>query len=242
MRLINENTFPPGGWSYINPVTNWHVPDPRSMDLLAHVAEVISHRRANKLGQPTDFHVVKQEIIEFTCQRLIRDLPANQWKAWVSMAEPLPLPDVKKKGENPTVPARVAPVNPRSGFAGIAMRLVGVADGAAVMKDWVGDGLKTVDQETAERRSATCAVCDQNVDSNFFDLFTGPIASVIKRISEVKSHLKLETKEDLNLGVCDVCGCHLRTKVWVPIMTIRKHTARDFLRKPPGHCWMNTES
>lgn len=234
MRLVNERMFPPGGWQFTNPETGWNAPDPRSNDLGTQVRNIIQHRRANRPDQPTDPAVVKAELVEFTCQRLMNQLPASQWKSWIAAGEDPNL----KKNLRPTPSKKPQSTPPRNLLARLAERLVGLPNGLKTIAEWVGEGCTPVDQELAEKRANTCATCEENMDSGFFDLLTGPIAEAIKRHSEAKAHLKLGTLNDNHLGVCDVCGCHLKTKVWVPIRNLHRS---EWLRKPPGHCWMVTE-
>jgi GT2 family glycosyltransferase/ADP-heptose:LPS heptosyltransferase len=44
---------------------------------------------------------------------------------------------------------------------------------------------------------------------------------------------------DKQLQSCNVCGCHLKLKVWVPIQHI---APRSRLRDFPAHCWIQTEA
>ena len=234
MRLRNEQMFPPGGWQFTDPKTQWKIPDPRSTDLNTAVSMVIGHRRANSPDGPTDPVVVKSEIIEFTCQRLMRELPQTAWKDWLCAGDVLPESKKNFLHSRPSQPSLVKRV-----VAHIAERLAALPNGLKVMAEWVGEGCEPERQDIVERRASICATCPENADSSFYDLITGPIADSIKRVSQLKSHLTLETKNDGKLGVCDVCGCHLKTKIWVPKKHVVAHT--KFSRKLPAHCWIERE-
>jgi hypothetical protein len=122
------------------------------------------------------------------------------------------------------------------------------AVGAAVLADWLGDGLHLVAQEKADRRALSCltgndgAGCPHLSHPGWWDSAKGSVASAIKKQLEAKAGLKLETDLDRNVPrMCSVCGCCAPLKAWAPIKHIAAHTPEDLVKKFPPHCWIRQE-
>ena len=102
---------------------------------------------------------------------------------------------------------------------------------ARTVKDW---GLKTgfafVDQAEATRRASICATCPMNVR------IAGCLgcAGVEALVTSMKGDRK--TPDDIRLETCDVCGCYLKAKVWLPDDAL-DNSGLTY----PSHCWQKNQ-
>ncbi len=120
--------------------------------------------------------------------------------------------------------------------------------GAAVLRDWFGDGLHPVSQDQANTRSMACLhgnnglECPNLAGANWLEQqIKNPIADAIKKQLETKNALKLETPMDKHPRLCRPCGCYMALKVWTPIEFIKAHTSEETVAKLPGWCWQRIE-
>ncbi len=106
---------------------------------------------------------------------------------------------------------------------------------------WLNSGGELVDQSVANSRAATCVPCHNNVnvDQAVKVGCCGRGANAAmnefrKRIIQTRT-----TPSDTHLKACDLCGCDLKTKVWVPIdvVGITKEDSNAF----PEFCWIKQE-
>jgi hypothetical protein len=124
-----------------------------------------------------------------------------------------------------------------------------IVDGAAIIIDWLGDGLKPVEQAEAQARAAVClgrnggVPCPHN-NPGFKPVET--IAEIIRAWSEKKNELNLSVIGEEKLHTCDVCFCHIPTKAWCPMDTISGQTPKamfnKFASEAPKNCWMRIEN
>jgi hypothetical protein len=117
--------------------------------------------------------------------------------------------------------------------------------GAQIIADWLGAGAIPVSQEAGQARADVCRgvatgnPCPYNTfESGFEHLF----GESLKKIVEIKNEAKLRVDGEKSLHGCDICGCHLKTKIWTPMQHIRKHTSDDEFRKLPTFCWQRKEA
>lgn len=119
--------------------------------------------------------------------------------------------------------------------------------GAAVLADWLGDGLNPVDQKVADARAAVCLTgngggeCPHLKSPNWWDNQKGNIAFAIKEQLEAKSKMKLATELDATPRMCSICGCCMPLKAWVPIKHVAAHTSEDLVKKFVPWCWQRIE-
>lgn len=118
-------------------------------------------------------------------------------------------------------------------------------EGMKTLHEWTG-GIP-VSSELAYHRSFSCVFgddgkpCKHNRLPNWWETAKGMVAGYIRREMELKHKLKLETKNDGLLAMCDICGCCLQTKIFVPIKIIESHLLNGQLQKMPSYCWMKSE-
>ena len=109
--------------------------------------------------------------------------------------------------------------------------------GIDTLIEWFGRACATVDNDVAEKRAETCAPCPNNKMVGW-QLTFGRYAQVIMGIRAWLRHKGKITKLDGQLGVCDVCSCPMRVKVWVPIDVIRNNMDADTVKKLHPKCWI----
>lgn len=86
--------------------------------------------------------------------------------------------------------------------------------------------------ETATARAQVCSTCPHNIQGFKFE---STIAETIRRHESARHSLSLSTPFDDKIDTCEVCGCYLKLKTWLPIERIPK---TDGL---PEHCWIMKE-
>lgn len=112
------------------------------------------------------------------------------------------------------------------------------ATGAAILKDWLGDGLTPVSAEEAEARAGVCIKCPHNMSSDWWSHSIGLVAEAIRKQIGVKNDISATTKFDEQLGTCSICLCHMPLKVWCPMEHISSHTYETEVERYPGFCWI----
>lgn len=219
-----RSNWPPGGWIYFQPQTNWHAPNPLAFTFHQQVKNIIDHRLANpRFKLPTDFPTVAEELDTYTCVRLAFD---------------------PKFVEGETKKA-IARSKPQSLFGRSAELVAGVD--SSVLEDWLGAGMKPVSTDLAIQRATVCSGgrtgnrCSENVTAGWRDLVTKPFAIALQKYMEAKHQLKAETPFDKTLGLCNVCRCYLQLKVFTPIQHIKFNLDSEDLNKLPAHCWIKRE-
>lgn len=236
--------WPPGGWSFYEPSTDWHAPGPLQFTFTQQVSNIIKMRQANLSKHlSTDEGEVRAELERYTESRLAALYSRNGIKKFL-----LEQPEDKKKGSSFTAFNR-----PRNGggagLAGVARAAVGIGAkalgvDARSLEDWLGEGGKPVSEELATYRASICAPCRGNQKGDWQRLLTTQAASVIRGFLGHKHSMSLTTPWDAKLGVCVACKCCLALKVWCPIQHIRDSIERGVeakLLNTNDKCWVLQE-
>ena len=77
-----------------------------------------------------------------------------------------------------------------------------------------------------------------NGTGDWKQLFTAPAAELIKNQLTAKASMKLATRYDASLGVCEACACPLPLKVWAPLEYALRKMSKETKEKLPEWCWM----
>lgn len=109
------------------------------------------------------------------------------------------------------------------------------ANGGLIAIEWVGTDGNVVEQSAAQRRADACLKCPCRIPT---PKALGFAADSIKRILELKNHLKLRVDGEKAIGVCSVCNCVNRLKVWMPIEKVRKDLDDDEFARLDVNCWI----
>lgn len=227
--LKSRRTFPPGGFRFFEPKTNWpknHISYFSGKTFDQVVEEVVRHRLANPRFANTwntDFESVANEVDQFTCVDC-------------GMDENYCTPGVQ------SFPFGPAPQPPRLGVVGaVAAGGRKVATGIAVLLDWLGAGGKAVKPELSEARAAICADCPANQPGDWVSFFTGPAIEQLQKQLAIKNDMRLKTSLDDKLNVCKGCWCFMRLKVHTPLQHIVAHLKPEGRAELDPRCWITKE-
>lgn len=227
MRLKSLTSFPTGGFVYTQPETGWRSQFGQTFEET--IAAVQRHRRANPRFQfSTDLQVIAKEVEEQICARLSRTPGAQGFI--VGNEAPFPQAPVEPGHQATPAPKSTAVAAIRNASAGVGALL-----------DWLGDGMKPVDQELADRRAGVCAVCPMNGRGNLLQRLEAKGAELLRQQIEIHREMKLTTPNGGKLQTCLACDCWTPLKVWVPFSHIEAHTRPDIWEKLNPSCWMVSE-
>lgn len=105
-----------------------------------------------------------------------------------------------------------------------------------------GFGVAPPPQEVAQARSDVCTgrlsgvPCPYNHTGGFS--LTATASQIIHAQRQRKLELKLAVDGEESLGICKLCGCYLKLKVFFDADTIRNHTTDEAFAKFPSFCWI----
>jgi hypothetical protein len=230
--LKSRSAWPPGGWKFRQPQTNWTLPV--GLGFEQSVDAIIKHRLANRQHKlAIDRDVVRQELDDFMCDYLRRHPQySKSWNSWCS-EQTVPA--------NFTVPPASRSLRAEASVAEGGKFLKNTSAGIKLWIDWFGNG-KPVEKPVAERRAAICAGCNENNKKvSILQWFTGAAAREIMAIFSALNDLNLHTSQDDKLNVCKACDCPLKAKVWAPLQIIKKHIRKDALDRLDKDCWIRHE-
>jgi hypothetical protein len=218
IQLRSRDKFPPGGFRFYQPETNFSPPPWLSFHDT--VAAIVSHRhhnphQAKQFAWSLDFNAVADELDLFNAKVALES-------GWYDFIQGAGVP------ENP----KPLPPRTRSPLSGTA-----VAAGAKSLLDWTIDG-EIVPTGVAEGRAALCAQCPVNRKGTLADWFTEKAANLIQRQFEIRAARELKTGSDEHLGLCDACGCPLKLKVFAPLRVIQKYLSPEVEAKLWEKCWI----
>lgn len=143
--------------------------------------------------------------------------------------------------------AEAPPPNPQvlpqtqGALAAVGDKIVRMASGVGVLIDWLGEGGQPVEKSIADKRASVCAVCPLNGKGDLTRYFTVPAAELVRKQIEQRKDLYLKTDFDEQLGICEACGCPLKTKVFVPIQYIGSHMSQEVKSELHSSCWILSE-
>lgn len=205
----------------MQPQTGWVAPHPIGFTHDQQVANIIKHRLANpavvaKYHLATDFDMVSKELVKFQQVR--------------GALAPDTLPKLTPPLSSPQM----------SGAVAQAVAVVRkMASGAAALMEWEEAGMQHVEPEVAEHRASICVACPKNEKGKALtDIFTIPVANMIKKKMERLEGMNLRTSHDQNLATCQACLCPMRTKVWFPEDLILKRLKPDQKQELHESCWI----
>lgn len=230
MALKSRNAFPPSGWAYYQPETNWQSnPNVGFSDV---VQQIIEHRKANpRFNLSTDVGTVERELEQYTEARLRSQYgdAANEYL-------------INSGGSPPSFTPPRLRHHQAGAVAVVGEKVSRVSAGIGLMIDWLGDGLKPVEQERANHRAQACVNCQFNQRVSVLQKVTiGTVADGVHKLMEEKAEMKLATPDDQRLFTCALCDCVLSLKVWTPTEHVKKHTDEKLFQTLPAHCWVRRE-
>lgn len=228
--LKSKNYLPPGGWVIFEPLTNWSSPSYLGFDDT--VRALIAHRAANRgrfAPEKLDFAQVSVEV-EQQVEARLRQTYGEKSSQWLTGAPSEAPPNF------PWQPHR-APLGVVAAGGG-ANRVV---SGVKVLLDWIGDGLKPVDQALGNQRASVCVACPLNQPTEGIRKAIQTVGDALHSMMRAKTELKLATPHDAKLESCTACLCSTALKVWTPIAHIKKNTTKEIYDKLHPSCWIRKE-
>lgn len=226
--------WPPGGWSFYEPSTDWHAPMPLQNNFDQQTDNIVTMRKANPAKNlPTDKPTAAADLEAYTVARLAKNYSKHGIKKFLA---PTPEDLEAQKKTSLAMPLFKNALGKVAGLAGMD---------PASLEEWLGAGGKPVEQFLAVARSEVCAPCSANKKHGWRELITVPAARMFRRYIESKHQLKLATPLDSELGSCECCHCVLELKVWQPIGYVKENTELDVLekhRQANPNCWVLKES
>ncbi len=223
-RLRSRNEQPPFGWVYHQAETGFDT-NPW-MGFSGAVDEIINNRKGNpRFNLPTDRASVESELEDFTVRRIM-DMPGAS--GFLMDAPPISPPSFP-------MPRQQRPENAVGG----AKRAVA---GAALLIDWLGDGLNPVTPPHAAQRALVCAACPLNRDPNIAQSAMGAVARGFHLLMEAKAQMNLSTPSDAKLKTCQACDCDLKLKVHAEMAHIKKYTSEATMKRLDKSCWILAEA
>ncbi len=216
VHLRDRNKFPPGGFRFYQPETNWSPPTWQSFHDT--VVAIIGHRNRNPHQRDlhhwsTDYNAVSEELDLYNA-RIAQEMKWMDFIAGEGIPDPPPKPIALPR---------------QSGRPVVA--------GLKSLADWTIDG-EVVPPDVATARAGICQNCPVNKAGGLLDFFTEQAAKLIQRQFEVRQSRDLKTPFDDKLGLCDACGCPLKLKVHAPISVIQKYISADVKAKLDPRCWI----
>ncbi len=112
-------------------------------------------------------------------------------------------------------------------------RIKNTAQGARILAEWLGDGGTPVDRRFAQDRIDICLRCIHNKPTKA-DSIEKSVAEAIIEQEQIRHDMAMVLYGEGNAGTCDVCGCYLKLKVWVPLSYLGGG-------KMPDNCWISRE-
>lgn len=105
------------------------------------------------------------------------------------------------------------------------------------MASWLAQGHQLLDQNTANQRAVICAGCHNNKPT---DEVRGGCSSCNRGETYVVNLTRQaitqgrHTSLDGNLKICGICGCDIRTMIWLPNQAL---LSKEDANAYPTFCW-----
>ena len=229
--------WPPGGWQYYQPQTNWEAPTPLQVTFDQQVKNIVTMRTRNpQFKLSTDYMVAATDLEKFTEKRI------GSHPKYCIGPEAVA---AQKKTPSPSFPSRALQA---------AARVVLGNENAdpRALEEWLGSGKRPVEAQVSERRATVCAFCPANSSSSVCPdpqrnswrrWVTKPVANAIRKYMAIRHSMNLSTTRDSELGKCLACHCELQLKIHSPIDHIRSNLSPETvaeLRRYPD-CWVMSE-
>lgn len=113
-------------------------------------------------------------------------------------------------------------------------RLLQIWRGHKTIKAWIERGGATVAYDCAQQRAHICRLCPENRKGNWLDGFTRWLAGRV--------HVPGAYYKPHGVFTCQQCGCALRLKIQMPILTIAMTTSPEAVDALPSRCWIKHET
>lgn len=121
-------------------------------------------------------------------------------------------------------------------------RSAALAAGAKSLTEWIGAGASPETREVAEARAEVCVKCPLNQPGDLSNFFERGTSEMLREAVAAANQVKLVTRFDKQLGVCEACYCPMRLKVWVPLEHIVKNMSAETRSSLDPKCWIKNQT
>jgi hypothetical protein len=115
-------------------------------------------------------------------------------------------------------------------------RTIGISDAIVftkILAETFLRGNPRVDQGEADRRSAICSKCPDNIEAEGCKpCSAGNVEALVKRLAGTK-----QTKADARLLSCRHCGCFNKVQCWFPLDILQNNQREAVRNALPLTCW-----
>jgi len=223
MRLKSRTKFPAGGFHVLVPEAGMKAPFSGSFSEA--VQFLYNFRRKNpalvqKNGWSLDIHDIEEDVDRYNAQRMV----AAGYLNFVDIEGDVP---VQKKTSSP-------------GFFRSAKGVVAKARTALSMyHQMFGSDGRVVPVAEAERRAAICLVCpEHDTTGGLQKYFIKEAANELMGLFGMLKDMEVKTSMDDKMGVCQICSCAMRAKVFTESEVIKKNMKPEEIAKLPSNCWI----
>jgi hypothetical protein len=216
---FSRTQFPPNGWIFHQPQTNWTAPSPKSSTFDQTVQQIIKMRRDN--GGLTVRHRLALDPVSV----------GNELETFTRARLGIPNPTAAQPYNITMAPLVVTATDD-------VLKLAGAV---AMLMDWNDNGLPPVAQDQAKVRAAVCAKCPLNSMAKLNEWLSVPVAGALKQKLARLYSLPLKTPGEGQLGLCLASFVPLTLKVHAPIGVIQKRVESRKLTGLAEGCWVMSE-
>lgn len=110
--------------------------------------------------------------------------------------------------------------------------------GVEILSTWVGSGGDLVEVPQAQYRANTCLICPKHVPCGTLEK---AVALGVKKIVGLKGICGLKVRGEHRLKCCSVCGCVMRTKIWMPLSRAKAGMSPEEISQLDTKCWITNE-
>jgi hypothetical protein len=120
-------------------------------------------------------------------------------------------------------------------------RAAALVAGGKSLGEWIAGGADPVLSGEAEDRASVCVKCPFNKEGDLSNFFERATSEMLRATIASAKELKLTTRFDDKLGVCDACYCPMKLKVWMPMKHILANMSPEILNELHPECWIRSE-
>lgn len=222
MRLKSRDKFVPGEFQMLHPEAGQKAPWKGSFSEIVH--KELEFRSKNpvlvqKHGWSLDPDDVANDVDRYNAQRMV----AAGYLNFVDLEGATP--NQKKTGQGM--------------FGSVANAAGNIKTAVAIYRDLFGPDGKVVAKQEAERRAAICVDCPKHdTAGGLKKYFVEKAARELMYVFGMLKDMDVTTSLDDKLGICEICECPMRAKIWVENHVLKKHLKPEQIAKLPPNCWI----
>ena len=233
--LIDRNRQIPNGLTFHVPEVNW---SPRKSSSFHGITEALQRLVEANPSLHDKYPKGYNDLADLVDQYNANICEQMGWTEYYRAAGggSVPVPFPVPSNQPSSLPPPYSPPSRQ-----IVPRLVGVAEGAETVVEWLASNKDACSDELAEQRAGICSVCPMNGKGGLERYFTIPAANAVRKAYELRRGMKLKTSHDAELGVCEACSCPLRLKVHFKIEDLKVKLGEEVISWLHPNCWILKE-